>query len=161
MSVLLHTSGRCLGRRVSGHSWHWCTALHQAIAGLWRFLGKQPPLPPPLSSSTHWGGGISFLTWKCLKDNANIIDCSWDPDDISIPIVTEILMDCSNCSENDDNNTIFYFCGEWGWIGDSDCMAMKSDPHVCDTYTSHRGQSEEVVSEITTAILKTTAIVGP
>lgn len=103
---------------------------------------------------------MSSLTWRCLKDNANIIECSWDPDDIGILIVTEILMTGSNCSENDDNNT-GYFCGEWGWIGDSDYMAMKSDPYVCNTHTSRRSQSEEVLSEITTAILKTMAIVGP
>lgn len=69
-------------------------------------------------------------------------------------------MDGSNCSENSENNT-GYFCGEWEWIGDSDCMAMKSDPHVCNPHTSHRSQSEEALSEITTAILKTAAIVGP
>lgn len=39
-------------------------------------------------------------------------------------------------------------------------MAVKSDPYVCNTHTYHRSQSEEVLSEITTAILKTMAIVG-
>ena len=38
---------------------------------------------------------------------------------------------------------------------------MKSGPHVCNPSTSHRSQSEEVLSEITTAMLKTLAIVGP
>ena len=48
-----------------------------------------------------------------MKDNVNIIDCSCDPDDINILIVTEMLMDDSSCSENGENNT-GSFCGDWG-----------------------------------------------
>lgn len=41
-----------------------------------------------------------------------------------------------------------------------DCMAMKPD-YVCSPHASHRSQREEVILEITAAILKTTAAVVP
>lgn len=93
-------------------------------------------LPP----STFWEG--RFLPWPEGVWKIMLIDCCWDPDYIDILIVTEILIDGCNCSENDENNT-GYFSGEWGWIGDLDFMAMTSPSHRCNTRTSHRCQSED------------------
>lgn len=123
-------SAGCSGKRNPGY----LKALLHSVASSHccslTFCGKATSFTSDFISKHPLKGKVSFLIWRYLKGNANVCtacaitkvcntcnanDCSWGPDDTNILIVTEMLMDGSNCSANYVNNAS-YSCGAWGWI---------------------------------------------